>query len=180
MNRQTSQTVLSNRLPGLALLISLGLAGCGGSDGELVLNTQVAAGNPEMPQVNVLNDQSDTVADNAPSLPPVAIENDASFFEFASLLLTEPGKLWTCRISGDDFASTDRLLLNRNGTGRFDAYGDFYWNRDLPGRQLQIAVPGVIDFRLANIFGFNTTAQFDLLRADPAVLTAYDLSLIHI
>ena len=88
-----------------------------------------------------------------------AVECEAEFDD-ASLLYTELDRQWYCSVSSVDSVTSDELYFNADGTAVFSRYGQVFWNRNLPGDEINVASPFISSFVMRDIRSANTTLQF--------------------
>ena len=146
------------------------LGACGGSSGgSSVLSDETVVGAVDVTdsqiddvdlQGSVATDpQNDSLAsDDAP------LVCDAPF-DTAELLFTEVDRFWSCQIVSDNGTRFDEVFFSRTGTATFGSSGLNFWNRNLPGAEInRIAADGTVSV-MRDIQSSNTTLSFETVLA---------------
>ena len=156
---------LTSQFPPVFVVVAVTtLAACGGSSG----------GN------DVFNDETVSAASTADGIqnspvtdPPITdplASDDAPLvcdagFDTAELLFTEVDRFWSCQIVSDTGTRFDEVFFSRTGTATFGSSGLNFWNRNLPGAEInRIAADGTVSV-MRDIQSSNTTLSFETVLA---------------
>jgi len=128
----------------LVLLINsvviAGLSACGGSSGGKVADRQPAQSEQTIPQDD-------------------ALSCDASL-DVADFLITEIDRQWSCEITSNNGVMFDDVYFSRSGTAVFGNTGKWYWNRNLPSDDINLASPDHTSVTVSEISSSNTVLSF--------------------
>ena len=139
----------------VCLAIALSLSACGGSSGG-----EVGGGDAG----DIARDES-TPLDDFP-LAADSVQQDDEFacaaeFDVAEFFLTEVDRQWSCQVTSLAGIQFDELFFDRNGTAVSANDGIFYWNRNLPGLEVNLASPTLPSMLMSGISSSNTVLMFD-------------------
>ena len=168
-----ARNLTSQFLPVCAVSALTMLAACGGSSGGTDVfsdETVIAAGTADDIENQINNDgiQNSEVTDSA--VTDVLASDDAPLacdagFDTAELLFTEVDRFWSCQIVSDAGTRFDEVFFSRTGTATFGSSGLNFWNRNLPGAEInRIAADGTVSV-MRDIQSSNTTLSFETVLA---------------
>ena len=155
-------TKLISQFPLVCAAFALTVLGaCGGSSGETsVLSDETVIGAADVTdsQIDDVDLQDSLASDDAP------LVCDAPF-DTAELLFTEVDRFWSCQIVSDNGTRFDEVFFSRTGTATFGSSGLNFWNRNLPGAEInRIAADGSVSV-MRDIQSSNTTLSFETVLA---------------
>lgn len=84
----------------------------------------------------------------------------AAEIDIADFFLTESDRQWSCEVSSTAGTRFDDLFFERSGTANFAGSGIWYWNRDLPTDEVNLAAPGRPAMLMTDIESANTQLMF--------------------
>jgi len=159
------------RLCTIGLSCAIGLSACGGSAGGTLDNSDAGA---------IATDESTPLDD--PQLSPDSVQQDdelvcAAEIDIAEFFLTEVDRQWSCQISSLVGVRFDEIFFDRNGTAISATDGTWYWNRNLPGDEVNLASPDLPSMLMSGISSSNTVLMFDTVTAS-GVEQAFDCVLV--
>jgi len=122
---------------------------CGGSSGGSLDNSDAGA----------IATESTPLDD--PQLAADDMQQDDEFVcaaetDIAEFFLTEVDRQWSCQISSVAGTRSDELFFDRNGTVLSANDGIWYWNRNLPGLEVNLASPNLPSMLMSGIMSSNT------------------------
>lgn len=130
----------------LVTTLALALGACGGSGGSSSDAEDIAE-----------DDFSDPLTASS------ALQDDESCnaeIDIAEFFLTESDRQWSCEVSSIVGIRFDELYFNRNGTASFASTGVWYWNRNLPEDEINLASPAEPITRMTDIGSSNSVLVF--------------------
>ena len=156
----------SLRIGFINLSIAVCLCACGGSSGgdagDIARDESTPLDDPLLDGENVQQDE------------PLAC---AAEFDVAELFVTEVDRQWSCQISSQVGIRFDELFFDRSGTVVSANDGIWYWNRNLPGLEVNLASPNLPSMLMSGIMSSNTVLMFDTV-TPPGVEQTFDCVLV--
>ena len=143
MNASNFSTFTRPNLSIVVLAVTLGA--CGGSGG---------------------GDAGDIARDGLEDQSPVVTarqlddESCGADIDIAEFFLTEVDRQWACDISSIVGTRFDEIYFDRNGTANFSSTGNWYWNRNLPADEINLASPNESSAVMTDIGSANTLLLF--------------------
>lgn len=174
--------LLSFNTPAIVMVLASTASACGGSGGGDAgdiardgLDNQVLASPMQ---------QDDQILDESVMDDPVMdglVQNDESCIadiDIAEFFLTETNRQWSCEVSSVVGTRFDELFFNRNGTANFASTGTWYWNRNLPADEINLASPAEPSTLITDIGSSNTVLVFRTINEE-GVEEIYDCVLVE-
>ena len=148
-NESAEMKAHSFRVNFISLAIAVSLSACGGASG----------GDAE----DIATDEFTALDD--PQLADSIQQDDefvcAAEIDIAEFFLTEVDRQWSCQITSLSGIRFDQLFFDRSGTAISATNGVLYWNRNLPGDEVNLASPNLPSMLMSQISSSNTVLMFN-------------------